>query len=90
MPEGMIRPMRPEMPQMDVEATIRAAGDSEDLVRRLVTEGTHSEEIHNTIKRNTDHLSLILGKEEVQASNSPRLVGFQEAVDLGVEFIAAE
>lgn len=76
------------LPPMDVEGTIRAAGDSEDLVRRLVTEGEHSEEIHNTIKRNTDHLSLILSKEEVQASNSPRLAGFQQAVDLGVAFIA--
>lgn len=76
------------LPPMDVEGTIRAAGDSEELVRRLVTEGEHSEEIHNTIKRNTDHLSLILGKQEVQDSNSPRLVSFQEAVDLGVAFIA--
>lgn len=91
MPESPIRPMGPGMldrPQMDVEATIRAAGDSEDLVRRLVEEGVHSEEIHNTIKRNTDHLSLILSKEEVQASNSPRLAGFQEAVTLGEAFIA--
>lgn len=76
------------LPPMDVEGTIRAAGDSEELVRRLVTEGEHSEEIHNTIRRNTDHLSLILGKQEVQDSNSPRLVSFQEAVDLGVAFIA--
>lgn len=75
-------------PEIDVEGTIRAAGDSEDLVRKLVADGEHSEEIHNTIKRNTDHLSLILSKEEIQASNSPRLVGFQEAVDLGIAFIS--
>lgn len=81
MPEDIITP------EIDVEGTIRAAGDSEDLVRRLVTEGEHSEEIHGTIKRNTDHLSSILSKEEIQASGSPRLAGFQEAVDLGVAFI---
>ena len=81
MPEEIITP------EIDVEGTIRAAGDSEDLVRRLVVEGEHSEEIHTTIKRNTDHLSLILSKAEIQSSGSPRLVGFQEAVDLGVAFI---
>lgn len=74
--------------QIDVEGTIRAAGDSEDLVRRLVNEENHSEEIHNTIKRNTDHLSLVLAKPEIQDSGSPRLAGFQEAVTLGVAFIA--
>jgi hypothetical protein len=73
--------------QIEVESTIRAAGDSEDLVRSLVSSNEHSEEIHNTIKRNIDHLSLILSKEEIKASNSPRLVGFQEAVDLGSAFI---
>lgn len=76
------------VPQIDVEGTIRAAGDSEDLVRALVTAGEHSEEIHNTIKRNTDHLEIILAKDEVKASKSPRLAGFQEAVNLGVAFIA--
>lgn len=81
MPEDMITP------EIDVEGTIRATGDSEDLVRRLVTEGEHSEEIHAKIKRNTDHLSLVLSKAEIQASGSPRLTGFQEAVDLGVAFI---
>lgn len=81
MPEEIITP------EIDVEGTIRAAGDSEDLVRRLVAEGEHSEDIHATIKRNTDHLSLILSKAEIQASGSPRLAGFQEAVDLGVAFI---
>lgn len=75
-------------PEINVEGIIRAAGDSEDLVRNLVVAGEHSEEIHNIIKRNTDHLSIILSKEEIQASNSPRLVGFQEAVDLGVAFIS--
>ena len=77
------------VPEIEVEATIRAAGDSEDLVRRLVVEGEHTQEIHDTIKRNTDHLGIVLGKDEVKESNSSRLVGFQEAVQLGTDFIAA-
>jgi len=76
------------VPQIQIERTICAAGDSEDLIRALVTAGEHSEEIHNSIKRNTDHLSLVLTKDEVKASKSPLLAGFQEAVDLGVAFIA--
>ena len=86
----MPRPDREGRPEMDVNKTIEAAGHSEDLVRRLVTEGNHSEEIHNTIKRNTDHLGIILGKQSVIDSNSPRLDGFEEAISLGEAFIAAE
>lgn len=76
-------------PQIDVEGTIRAAGDSEDLVRRLVTEGEHSQEIHDTIQRNIGHLSHILSQEPIATSGSARLAGFQEAVQLGADFIAA-
>lgn len=75
-------------PEIDVEGTIRAAGDSDDLVRALVEAGEHSEEVHNTIERNTAHLRLILSKEEIQASNSPRLVSFAEAIELGTTFVA--
>jgi hypothetical protein len=78
------------LPEMDVEKTIEAAGHSEELVRRLITEGVHSEQIHDTIKRNTDHLSIILGKQPVIDSNSPRLDGFREAVTLGEAFISTE
>ena len=84
----MTKPNREGRPEMDVEKTIEAAGHSEDLVRRLVAEGTHSEEIHNTIKRNTDHLGIILGRQPVIDSNSPRLDGFRDAIALGEAFIA--
>ena len=78
-----------KIPQVDVEGTIRAAGDSEDLIRNLVSVGEHSEEIHNTIQRNTEHLSIILGKQEIIDSQSPRLDGFREAITLGADFITA-
>ncbi len=77
------------MSPVDVEGTIRAAGDSEELVRNLVNAGEHSEEIHKTIGRNTEHLSIILGRQEIIDSQSPRLDGFREAITLGVDFIAA-
>jgi len=85
----MARPHMEGRPEMNVEKTIEAAGHSEDLVRRLVAEDNHSEEIHNTIKRNTDHLGIILGRQQVIDSNSPRLDGFREAIALGEAFVAA-
>lgn len=86
MPNNTLR--REGRQEFNLEQTLESTGHSEDLVRRLVTEGVHSEEIHRTITRNTEHLKIILGKQEVIDSESPRLVGFQEAVDLGEEFIA--
>lgn len=83
------RPNREGKPEFNLERTLESTGHSEDLVRRLVTEGNHSEEIHNAIKRNTDHINIILGKQEVIDSASPRLDGFREAVQLGEAFIAS-
>lgn len=75
--------------KFNLEQILESTGHSEDLVRRLVAEGEHSEEIHKTITRNTEHIKIILGNQEVIDSASPRLVEFQEAVDLGEEFVAA-
>ena len=75
-------------PEFNLEQTLNSTGDSEDLIRRLVTEGVHSEEIHNTIQRNTEHIRIVLGREQVASSNSPRLADFLEAAELGEAFIA--
>ncbi len=69
---------------------IEAMGHSEQLVRELISQGIHSERIHKDIKRNIDHLSYMLGKPEISNSGSPQLAGFQEAVELGQEFIEVE
>jgi len=71
----------------NLERTLESTGHSEDLIRRLVAEGVHSEEIHKTITKNTEHIKIILGKQEVIDSASPRLVTFQEAVELGETFV---
>jgi len=84
----MPKPNREGRPEFNLERTLESTGHSEDLVRRLVAEGTHSEEIHNTITRNTEHIKIILEKQQVIDSASPRLVGFQEAVELGEAFVA--
>lgn len=86
----MPRAEREGRPEFNLERTLESTGHSEELVRRLVAEGAHSEEIHNTITRNTEHIKIILGKQQVIDSESPRLAGFQEAVELGEAFVAAE
>lgn len=86
----MPRPNREGRPEFNLERTLESTGHSEDLIRRLVAEGTHGEEIHNTITRNVEHIKVILGKQEVIDSASPRLVGFGEAVNLGEAFVSAE
>ena len=84
----MPRLQRESVREFNLEKCLESTGHSEDLVRRLVDEGVHSEEIHKTITRNTEHIKIILGKQEVIDSASPRLVAFQEAVDLGEAFLA--
>jgi hypothetical protein len=72
--------------EQKVARHIEAMGHSEQLVLELVAAGVHSEDIHSTIKRNTDHLSLMLGKEMISTSGAD-LTAFQEAVTLGEAFI---
>ena len=67
---------------------IEIAGHSEDLILRLVTEGNHSKENHDTIKRNIDHLNYILGKSEIIETNSPKLGDFRSVIELGENFIS--
>lgn len=76
--------------EFDLDRCLESTGHSEDLVRRLVSNNEHSEEIHATITRNTEHIKIILGKQQVIDSESPRLAQFQEAVELGEAFVAAE
>jgi hypothetical protein len=86
----MPRPNREELTEeQKVARHIEAMGHSEQLVLELVAAGVHSDDIHSTIKRNTDHLSLMLGKEMISTSGAD-LTGFEEAVTLGEEFIVAE
>ena len=83
----MPRLQRESTREFNLEKCLESTGHSEDLILRLVSEGVHSEEIHKTITKNTEHIKIILGKQEVIDSASPRLVSFQEAVELGETFV---
>jgi hypothetical protein len=84
----MPRPVREELTEAQQAAKhLEAMGHSVDLILRLVAEDVHSDEIHATIKRNTDHLALMLGKGIITNSGAD-LTSFQEAVSDGEAFIA--
>ena len=76
--------------EQKLEKSISSTTDSETLIRKLVEEKKYNEQIHNTITRNIKHIEIIIGKDEVANSGSEKLVDFQEAIDLGTAFIAAE
>ena len=86
----MLRPEREGITEFNLERTLESTGHSEDLVRRLVSGGVHNEQVHTTITRNIEHIKIILGKEQVALSGSPRLDDFREAIALGEAFVAAE
>lgn len=74
-------------PEFNLERTLESTGHSEDLIRRLVNKGEHSEQIHDTIQRNVDHIKIVLGRDQVSSSGSPRLISFQEVIEIGEDFI---
>jgi hypothetical protein len=73
--------------QQKTENQIKAMGDSVWLINKLISEGNHSEQIHDTVDRNVRHLEIMLGKDHIQNSGSD-LTSFEEAVVDGKAFIA--
>jgi len=82
--------MPSEETDFNLDQCLNSTGHSEDLVRRLVSENVHTEEIHETITSNTKHMKIILAKQQVIDSGSPRIADFQEAVQLGEAFVQVE
>lgn len=82
--------MPSEETDFNLDQCLNSTGDSEDLVRRLVTENVHTEEIHEIITANTEHMKIILAKQEVIDSGSSKIADFQEAVSLGEAFVQIE
>jgi hypothetical protein len=69
-----------------VAKQISAMGDSVWVINKLITEGTHSEQIHNTINRNVQHLELMIGKDAILNSGTD-LSSFSKAITDGIEFV---
>jgi hypothetical protein len=69
------------------ERQISAMGDSVDLINRLIAEGKHTEQVHDTIDRNVRHLEIMVAKDNIKAAGSVKV--FTDAVAAGKDYITA-
>ena len=49
----------------EINAMFSAMGDSVTLLNELVTAGTHSDDIDDTVDRNYRHLEIMLAKDHI-------------------------
>ena len=70
-----------------IQRQISAMGDSVDLINRLISEGEHSERVHDMIDRNFRHLEIMLAKPHIQTSGQ-NLTVFTDAITAGKAFVA--
>jgi hypothetical protein len=75
--------------EQKVAKQISAMGDSVNLINRLIAEGVHNEQVHDTISRNVEHLALMVGKNIIKDSGTD-LSEFNTAIADGREFVPAE
>lgn len=82
-------PIKPEelTPEQQVQRHISVMGDSVGLINKLIDEGNHTEDIHDTVDRNVRHLEIMLTKAEIQNAGS-NLTSFETAITNGKAFIA--
>lgn len=51
----------------EINAMFSAMDDSVSLLNELITAGTHSEEIDDTVDRNYRHLEIMLAKDHISS-----------------------
>lgn len=59
-------------PEQMAEKDLRAAMDSVNLINNLIEEGSHSQEIDNNVRRNYQHLELVLQREHIITDTSDK------------------
>ena len=80
-------PKREELTEAQkTERQISAMGDSVNLINKLISEGKHKEQIHDTIERNFRHLEIMLDKDSIKNSGVS-LTPFTDAITAGKDFI---
>lgn len=81
-------PRREELTEAQkTQRQISAMGDSVDLINRLIAQGKHTEQAHDTVDRNVRHLEIMLDKDHIKNSGSP-LTSFETAITAGKAYIA--
>jgi hypothetical protein len=73
--------------EQKVERQISAMRDSLNLIHEVIGKGAHDKEAHDTIRRNYEHLEIMLGQEQIQGSGAD-LTEFTEVVEAGKAFVA--
>jgi hypothetical protein len=73
--------------EQKVAKQISAMGDSVTLINKLIAEGTHNDQVHDTISRNVEHLALMVGKDIIKNSGTD-LSGFNTTITQGRAFIS--
>jgi hypothetical protein len=59
-------------PQQMAENDLRAARDSVSLINELIAKNEHSEDIDNTVRRNYQHLEIVMQREHIVADTSDK------------------
>lgn len=59
-------------PEQMAENDLRAAADSVTLINRLVEAAEHSEEIDAAVRRNYQHLEIVMEREHIIADTSDK------------------
>ena len=59
-------------PQQLAENDLRAARDSVNLINELIAKNEHSEDADNTVRRNCQHLEIVMQREHIVADTSDK------------------
>lgn len=73
--------------EQKTERQISAMRDSLNLINELIGKGAHSKDVNDTIKRNYEHLEIMLGQDQIKNSGTD-LTEFTEVVEAGKAFVA--
>lgn len=77
----------PETPEIRLQNDLSAMSDSVNLINELISNNEHSDEIHDTIKRNIEHLSIMLTRQNI-IDNNTVTTDYDAAITNGNLFIA--
>ena len=59
-------------PQEMATNDLRAAADSVNLINQLIEKNEHSQEIDDTVRRNYQHLEIVMQREHIIADTSDK------------------
>lgn len=72
---------------MDLDKKISAMYDSVNLIRELIDNNSHHEDVDDVVSRNVKYLEFMLDQEEIKDSGRD-LEDFKNIVQEGLQFIS--